>query len=145
MIDTPDQHAPSLRKILGAGSDAILFWRCASHGPGVDARRSTVLDERDVDVFEEGSGGDAADAFLGLYEVVTGEAGLFAAKGVGEEEWFGELTGAHQKTGTVDGPLAFYIHSAIFHPSRRAGTAEFRLRILAEAGHRSAKFLNQVE
>jgi hypothetical protein len=27
------------------------------------------------------------------------------------------LTSAHQKTGAVDGPLAFKIHSAFFHPS----------------------------
>ena len=126
----------------GAGSDAIFLRRRSGDGPGWDGWRSTVLDERDVDVFEEGSGGDAADAFLGLYEVVTGKAGLFAAKNVGEDEWFGELTGAHQKTGAVDGPLAFYIHGAFFHPSRRAGTADFRLRILAEHGQRAAEIFD---
>jgi hypothetical protein len=26
------------------------------------------------------------------------------------------LTSAHQKTGAIDGPLAFKIHNAFFHP-----------------------------
>jgi len=35
---------------------------------------------------------------------------LFAAETVGKDEWFGELTSAHQKTSAIDGPLAFKIH-----------------------------------
>src|ERR1700676_946927 len=76
--------------------------------------------ERQVDVFEEGLSGDPSYAGRGLDEVVAGLAGLFAAKSVGKNEWFGKLTSAHQKTGAIDGPLAFHIHSAFFHPTRFA-------------------------
>ncbi len=69
-----------------------------------------------VDIFEEGLGGDAHYAAAGLDEVVAGKARLFAAECVGKNEWFGELTGAHQKTGAVDDPLVFGIHGAIFQP-----------------------------
>ncbi len=74
------------------------------------------LCQRDVDVFEEGLGSDALYAAGGLDEVVAGASGLFAAESVGKNEWFSELTRAHQKTGAVDGPLVFRIHGAIFHP-----------------------------
>lgn len=101
-------------------------------GPGYrtreGGRRFQCLCQRHVDVFEGGSGGDAFDAAAGLDEVVSGTAGLFAAESVGKNEWFGELTGAHQKTGAVDDPLAFRIHGAFFHPS--AGLVRFRLSIL---------------
>jgi len=73
------------------------------------------LCQRDVDVFEEGLGGNALDAG-GLDEVVAGASGLFAAESVDKNEWFGELTGAHQKTGAVGDPLVFRIHGAVFHP-----------------------------
>jgi len=63
--------------------------------------------ERHVDVFEEGFGGDSSYASGGLDQVVAGEAGLFPAHSVSEDQWFGELLSAHQETGTVDGPLAF--------------------------------------
>ncbi len=69
--------------------------------------------QRHVDVFEEGLGGDAHYAAAGLDEIVAGTARLFAAECVGKNEWFGELTGAHQKTGAVDGPLVFRIHVAL--------------------------------
>ncbi len=75
-----------------------------------------VLRQRHVDIFEEGLGGDALYAAGGLDEVVAGTAGLFTAESVGKNEWFSELTGAHQKTGAVDDPLVFRIHGAIFHP-----------------------------
>ncbi len=81
---------------------------------------STVGD-RHVDVFEDGLGGDASYAVRGLDDVISGTAGLFATESVGKDEWFGELTGAHQKTGAVDGPLAFKIHGALLSPSGRAG------------------------
>jgi len=95
--------------------------------------------ERHIDVFEEGLAGDAYYAFRGLDEVVAGAAGLFAAERVGKDEWFGELTSAHQETGAIDGPLAFKIHKYFFHPL--AGpmlVAAFRFRILSEHSHRSA-------
>ena len=63
-----------------------------------------------VDVFEYSLGGDSSYAVGGLDEVIAGTAGLFAAETVGKDEWFGELTSAHQKTGAIDGPLAFKIH-----------------------------------
>ena len=74
--------------------------------------------ERDVDIFEDGLGGDPSYAVGGLDEVVAGTAGLFAAESVGKDERFGELTSTHQETGAVDGPLAFKIHSTSFTPRR---------------------------
>ena len=74
--------------------------------------------ERQVDVFEEGLCGDPSYAGRGLDEVIAGLAGLFAAESVGKNEGFSKLTSAHQKTGAVDGPLAFHIHNAFFHPTR---------------------------
>src|SRR5208282_2757376 len=79
------------------------------------------ISDRHVDVFEAGLGGDSFYAVGGFYEVVSGTARLFAAESVGKDQRFGELTSAHQKTGAVDGPLAFTIHSHFFHPSARAG------------------------
>jgi hypothetical protein len=126
---------------VSGGGTVAIFRRGSGHGPGEDGGRSIGLKsglnsglnsrltfsrrgkelrlcERDVDVFEEGLGGDPAYAVRGLDEVVAGLAGLFAAESVGKDERFGELTSAHQKTGAVDGPLAFDIHSAFFHPTR---------------------------
>src|SRR5882762_4604074 len=74
--------------------------------------------ERHVDVFEEGLSGDPFYSGRGLDEVIAGLAGLFAAESVGKNERFGKLTSAHQKTGAIDGPLAFKIHNAFFHPTR---------------------------
>ena len=68
--------------------------------------------ERHVDVFEEGLSGDPFYSGRGLDEVIAGLAGLFAAESVGKNEGFDKLTSAHQKTGAVDGPLMFHIHSA---------------------------------
>jgi hypothetical protein len=42
------------------------------------------------------------------------------------------LTSAHQKTGAIDGPLAFDIHSAFLHPTR------FVFLVLTECGCHSA-------
>lgn len=81
--------------------------------------------ERHVDVFEDGSSGDASYAVRGLDEVVAGTAGLFPAESVGKNEWLSELTSAHQETGAIDGPLDFKIHGAFFHPS--AGLGRFWL------------------
>ena len=74
--------------------------------------------ERHVDVFEEGLSGDPFYSGRGLDEVIAGLAGLFAAEGVGKNEGFGKLASTHQKTGAIDGPLAFKIHNAFFHPTR---------------------------
>src|ERR1700704_3957964 len=74
--------------------------------------------ERHVDVFEESLSGDPFYSGRGLDEVIAGLAGLFAAESVGKNEGFGKLTSAHQKTSAVDGPLAFKIHNAFFHPTR---------------------------
>jgi len=74
--------------------------------------------KRQVDVLEEGLSGDTSYAGRGLDEVIAGLAGLFAAESVGKNEGFGKLTSAHQKTSAVDGPLAFKIHNAFFHPTR---------------------------
>jgi hypothetical protein len=43
------------------------------------------------------------------------------------------LTSAHQKTGAVDGPLAFDVHSAFFHHPTR-----FVFLVLTERDFRSA-------
>jgi hypothetical protein len=88
--------------------------------------------ERHVDVFEEGLSGDPSYSGRGLDEVIAGLAGLFAAESVGKNERFGKLTSAHQETGAVDGPLAFHIHSAFFHPTR------FVFLVLTERDFRSA-------
>jgi hypothetical protein len=143
--------------VSGGGTGAI-FWRGSGHGPGEDGGRSIGLKsglnsgltfsrrgkelrlcERDVDVFEEGLGGDPAYAVRGLDEVVAGLAGLFAAESVGKDERFGELTSAHQETGAVDDPLAFDIHSAFFYPTR------YLFLVVTERGLRSAECLFQVE
>jgi hypothetical protein len=88
--------------------------------------------ERHVDVFEESLSGNPSYTGRGLDEVIAGLAGLFAAESVGKNERFGKLTSAHQKTGAVDGPLAFHIHSAFFHPTR------FVFLVLTERDSRSA-------
>jgi len=88
--------------------------------------------ERHVDVFEQGLSGDPSYSGRGLDEVIAGLAGLFAAESVGKNERFGKLTSAHQKTGAVDGPLAFDIHNAFFHPAR------FVFLVLTERDFRSA-------
>jgi len=147
--------------VSGGGTGAI-FWRGSGHGPGEDGGRSIGLKsglnsalnsrltfsrrgkelrlcERDVDVFEEGLGGDPAYAVRGLDEVVAGLAGLFAAESVGKDERFGKLTSAHQETGAVDDPLAFDIHSAFFYPTR------YLFLVVTERGLRSAECLFQVE
>jgi hypothetical protein len=72
--------------------------------------------ERHVDVFEEGLSGDPSYSGRSLDEVIAGLAGLFAAESVGKNEGFDKLTSAHQKTGAVDGPLMFHIHSAFLSP-----------------------------
>ena len=151
---------------VSGGGTVAIFRRGSGHGPGEDGGRSIGLKsglnsglhsglnsrltfsrrgkelrlcERDVDVFEEGLGGDPAYAVRGLDEVVAGPAGLFAAESVGKDERFGELTSAHQKTGAVDDPLAFDIHSAFFHPTR------YVFLVVTERGLRSAECLFQVE
>jgi hypothetical protein len=147
---------------VSGGGTVAIFRRGSGHGPGEDGGRSIGLKsglnsalnsrltfsrrgkelrlcERDVDVFEEGLGGDPAYAVRGLDEVVAGPAGLFAAESVGKNERFGKLTSAHQKTGAVDGPLAFDIHSAFFHPTR------YVFLDVPERGLRSAECLFQVE
>src|ERR1700704_1952802 len=88
--------------------------------------------ERQVDVFEEGLIGDPFYSGRGLDEVIAGLAGLFAAESVGKNEGFGKLTSAHQKTGAIDGPLAFKIHNAFFHPTR------FVFLVVTERDFRSA-------
>lgn len=60
--------------------------------------------EGNVDVFEDGAWSDAAKTQRRLDEIVTWDAGVFAAERVGEEERFGELTGAHEETRAVYGP-----------------------------------------
>jgi hypothetical protein len=60
-----------------------------------------------VDILEERLAGYPFYPARGLDQVVAGETGLFAAQSVGEDEWLGKLTGAHDEAGVVDGPLAF--------------------------------------
>jgi hypothetical protein len=142
----------------GGGADAI-FWRGAGHGPSMDGGRCIGMNlgvnsglnsglksglkfgkwgmklrgrERQVDVFEEGLSGDPSYSGRGLDEVIAGLAGLFAAESVGKNERFGKLTSAHQKTGAIDGPLAFHIHNAFFHPTR------FVFLVVTERDFRSA-------
>jgi hypothetical protein len=91
---------------LGGGSDAI-FRRGSRYRPGEDSGRCMSFDQRHVDVFEDGLGGYPLYAVGGLDKVVAGAAGLFATQSVGEDECFGELTGAYQETGAVDSPMAF--------------------------------------
>jgi hypothetical protein len=89
--------------------------------PGEDAGRSfmitrsiiivililQILGQGYIDVFEDGLSGDPSDAVGGLDQVVAGTAGLFAAESVGEDHRLSELTGAHQETCAVYGPLIF--------------------------------------
>ena len=95
--------------------------------------------ERHVDVFEEGLSGDPSYSGRGLDEVVAGLAGLLAAESVGKNERFRKLTSAHQKTGAIDGPLAFDIHNAFFHPARIV------FLVLTERDFRSADTCFKVE
>jgi hypothetical protein len=96
-----------------------FFGGSSGHGPSGDGWGSIFIavgpEERDIDVFEKSLGGDPSYASGELDQVVAGLAGLFAAEGVGEDEGFGELTGSHQETGAVNGPLTFDVHSAFFH------------------------------
>jgi len=88
--------------------------------------------ERHVDVFEEDLPGDPSYAVSGLDEVIAGAAGLLAAESVGKDEWFCELTSAHQEAGAVDSPLTFEIHKHFFHLSAGPGVcvwlSAFRFR-----------------
>jgi len=120
-------QAPSLQKsnlALGGGTGALL-WGGSGYGPDEDAWGSVGVGEWHVDVFEDGLGSDAFYTIRGLDEVVAGAAGLFAAESVGKNEWLTELTSTHQETGAIDGPVAFKIHGAFFHPS--AGLGRFWL------------------
>ncbi|HLB93151.1 MAG TPA: hypothetical protein VJK27_12480 [Terriglobales bacterium] len=102
------------------GALTILIGCGAGYWPRQDAGRFVVTagvrvrdgGEGHVDVFEDGSGVNAGDTVGGLDEVIAGGSGLFTAEGIGEDEWFGELTGAHQKTSAVDGPWALGVHSS---------------------------------
>lgn len=84
-------------------SDCGLGNRC-----GIPLRRS----EGHVDIFEDGAASNVAEAVAGLDEVVAGLAGLFAAERVGKDERLSELTGVHEETRAVDGPLTSNIHNA---------------------------------
>ncbi len=117
----------------GAGA---MFWRGAAHRPGEDAWRPMGFRQGLVDVFEYGLGSDSSDAVGGLDEVVAGATGLFAAECVDEDERFGELTGAHQETGTIDGPLAFRIHKCFLSLIGGAGVG-CSLQVLTGHDYRS--------
>jgi len=148
-----------------------MFWRGAGHGAaGKDGgwsvarhsfgssnlnfdlnsrRRRTKRRgcERHVDVFEDGLGGDSSYAVGRFHEVVSWTAGLFAAESIGKDEWFSELMSAHEKTGAVDGPVAFRIHSCFLSPLRQGGCLlhAFRFHVFAERGRRLAECSFQVE
>jgi len=126
----------------GAGA---VFRRSAGHGLGEDARRSIILCQGHVDVFKEYSVRDPSHAVGRLDEVVAGAAGLFAAERVGKDERFRKLTSAHQKSGAVNGPLAFKIHKCFFHPSAGQTLVAIRFRILAEHDRPLGGCLLQVE
>ena len=66
--------------------------------------------KRDVGVFKELTGGDAADSVGGFDQIVAGAADVFVAEGVGKGERFGELTGAHQKARAVQVPTTLAGH-----------------------------------
>ena len=82
-----------------------------------------------VDIFEESLRRDSRYTVAGFDKIVAGSSGLLAAESVGENELFSKLTSAHQKTGAIDSPLAFKIHSAFSHPC--AGPM-FRLPMLVD-------------
>ncbi len=69
--------------------------------------------QRHIDIFEQGLIGDALYTIRKFDEIIAGLARLFAAEGIGEDNWFGELTSTHQKTGAVDGPLTLSVHSIL--------------------------------
>ena len=73
-------------------------------------RSAAVGLEGHVDVLEEFARRDAEQAIEDLDKVVAGLAAMLAAEGVGEIEWVGKLTSAHDKTGAIDGPITFQIH-----------------------------------
>jgi hypothetical protein len=115
----------------------VGFWGRSS-GDGATWGGVSILRQGDINIFEDSSGSNAFYALGGFYEVITGEAGLFTAQSVGENQGLGELTSAHYETGAVDGPLfgqirfgqirfgeirfstilVGKIHSAFFHPGR---------------------------
>jgi hypothetical protein len=68
-----------------------------------------------VNVFKKGLGGDAENTVGKFDEVIPGPAGMFAAERVGEEERFGELTGADEEAGAINVPRTFCIHH-FFYP-----------------------------
>ena len=59
----------------------------------------------DVDILKDGAWSDAARAVGGFDEVIAALAVMFPAEHVDEGERLGELSGADEKTRTVDHPF----------------------------------------
>jgi len=66
-----------------------------------------------IDIFEKSPAGNTANSVGGFEKVVTGLAAMFAAEGIGEYKWLGELTRAHEKSGAIKIPITFGRHD--FH------------------------------
>ena len=98
----------------GASHGLIEDAECSLDG-GLSCLSGLRLRRREghVDVFEDSARSDAAKTQRRFDEVVTREAGVFAAESVGEKQRFGELTSMHEEARAVDGPWSFNIHNSL--------------------------------
>jgi hypothetical protein len=82
-----------------------------------------------VNIFEDGSAGDASHAIGGLDKVVAGVTGLLAAECIGENKRFGKLKGAHQEASAVDGGCGFEIHCDLHLRLKVSVSKKFWVRV----------------
>jgi hypothetical protein len=71
--------------------------------------------KRNVNIFEEGSAGYAANTIGGFEEVVSGLSAMFTTEGIGKNERLGKLTRTHEKASAIKIPITFCMHD--FHRS----------------------------
>ncbi len=94
--------------------------RPANRSPRASGHVGTF--ERHVDVFEDSTGCNAAEALIGFHQVIARFAMVLASQGIYETKRFSELTGTHQKTCAVGSPRSFLIH--YFSPPLGGGLFE---------------------
>lgn len=108
---TPCQHAPGVgirtRQILPFDGTGGTRTRQRAGRRRIRRRRL----ERYINVFELSLRHDATAAQRCLNEIVARLSGMFTTERVDEGKRLSELTGSHDKTGAVDGPWGFHVHS----------------------------------
>jgi hypothetical protein len=71
-----------------------------------------------INIFEERARRDAAHATGRFDKVVTDLAEVLMSEWIGENERSGELTSAHEKASSIDGPNGINVH--LYFPRGRA-------------------------